>query len=158
MLTLNYVRRQPLRIAPINHQASLSTIKPINHQAYQPSSLTTSGLLSRLLSLSACFNANLPQFYPKKIIHVVGEEEKDAPEPSPQGRTTHSRLKKYANTASGVSDPRWVVGGGMSHHHLVCTRSVTWKMRACGVKGLARSLLSSYVLSCRILLASYDPF
>ena len=65
---------QPLRIAPIGHQAyqplslstnkpinqwayqpsGLSTIKPINHQAYWPSSLSTSGLLSRLLRLSAC--------------------------------------------------------------------------------------------------------
>ena len=33
---------QPLRIAPIDHRA------------YQPSSLSTSGLLSRLFSLSAC--------------------------------------------------------------------------------------------------------
>ena len=35
--------------------SSLSTIKPINHRAYRPSSLLTLALLSRLLSLSACF-------------------------------------------------------------------------------------------------------
>ena len=59
-----------MTINPFNHQAyhllSLSTIKPINHQAYRPLILSTiepmnhlaywsSGLLSRLLSLSACF-------------------------------------------------------------------------------------------------------
>ena len=36
---------QRLRIAPIDHRAyqpsSLSTIEPIDHQAYQPSSLST---------------------------------------------------------------------------------------------------------------------
>ena len=46
-------------IEPIDHRAyrlsSLLTIKPIDHRAYRPSSLTTSGLLSWLLSLSACF-------------------------------------------------------------------------------------------------------
>ena len=50
---------QPLRIAPIDHQAyrpsSLSTIEPIDHQAYR----AYSGLLSRLLSLSACCCLNL---------------------------------------------------------------------------------------------------
>ena len=38
---------------PISH--SLSTVEPIDHRAHQPSSLSTSGLLSGLLSLSACF-------------------------------------------------------------------------------------------------------
>ena len=45
-------------IKPICHWAyqpsSQSTIEPINHRAYQLSSLLTSGLLSQLLSLSAC--------------------------------------------------------------------------------------------------------
>ena len=48
-----------LTIEPIDHWAywpsSRLTIKPINHQAHWPSSLSTSGLLLRLLSLSACF-------------------------------------------------------------------------------------------------------
>ena len=57
---------QPLSLStikPINHQAywpsslltiSLLTIKPINHQAHWPLSLSTSGLLLQLLSLLAC--------------------------------------------------------------------------------------------------------
>ena len=36
--------------------SSLSAIKPINHRAYRPSSLSTLALLSRLLSLSACLD------------------------------------------------------------------------------------------------------
>ena len=47
-----------ISLKPINHQAyrpsSLSTIEPINHRAHQPSSLSTSGFLLRLLSLLAC--------------------------------------------------------------------------------------------------------
>ena len=70
----------PLRIAPINHGAyqpsSLLTIKPIDCQAYRPlsldhqahwqSSLSTLALLSRLLSLLACFILfkNFVLFYP----------------------------------------------------------------------------------------------
>ena len=50
-----------LTIEPINHQtywpSSLLTIKPINHWAHWPLSLLTSGLLSQLLSLSACLIA-----------------------------------------------------------------------------------------------------
>ena len=46
-------------IEPINHRAyqpsSLSTIVPIVHQAYWQTSLSTSGLLSQLLCLLACF-------------------------------------------------------------------------------------------------------
>ena len=59
---IDYWAYRPLilsTIKPINHRVyrplSLLTIKPIDHQAYRPSSLSTSGLLSRLLSLSACF-------------------------------------------------------------------------------------------------------
>ena len=50
---------QPFRIAPIDHWAyrpsSLLTIKPIDHWDYRPSSLLNSCLLSRLLSLLACY-------------------------------------------------------------------------------------------------------
>ena len=52
-------------IEPINHQAylksSLLTIKPIDYWAYQPLSLMTLVLLSRLLSLSACFFEGFPK-------------------------------------------------------------------------------------------------
>ena len=64
-------------IEPINHQAyyhhayqplSLSTIEPINHRAYRPSSLLTLALLSRLLSLSACFES-FPYHYFKNLMY-----------------------------------------------------------------------------------------
>ena len=50
-------------IESINHQAYrpsiLSTIKPMDHWAHWPTSLLTYGLLSRLLSLSACWKTTL---------------------------------------------------------------------------------------------------
>ena len=52
-----------LTIEPINHRAyqpsSLSTIESIDHQAYWPLSLLTSGFLLWLKSLSACFEIDL---------------------------------------------------------------------------------------------------
>jgi len=83
---------QPSSLSTIEHidhrayrPSSLSTIKPIDHRAYRPSSLSTiepyrplsrstSGLLSRLLSLSACclFIMSLEMFMEMKKtrIHV----------------------------------------------------------------------------------------
>ena len=50
-------------IESINHQAYrpsiLSTIKPMDHWAHWPTSLLTYGLLSQLLSLSACWKTTL---------------------------------------------------------------------------------------------------
>ena len=77
-----YVTKTPLpfRIAPIDHWAyqtsSLSTIKPINHQAYWPLSLSTSGLLSWLLSLLACLfgivSCGVATFsYPNFFYHLI---------------------------------------------------------------------------------------
>ena len=45
---------------PICHNPPPRLIEPIDHWAYQPSSLLTLALLSRLLSLSACFSCLLP--------------------------------------------------------------------------------------------------
>ena len=65
-------------IEPINHQAyqpsSLLTIEPINHQAYQPLSLSTSGLLLRLLSLSACYIFHQKHYNSKILILMIVSE------------------------------------------------------------------------------------
>ena len=65
---IDYRAYQPLillTIESIDHQvywpSSLSTIEPINRLAYQPLSLPTLVLLSRLLSLLACLDCRYPQ-------------------------------------------------------------------------------------------------
>ena len=53
---MTYLTAYDIWYEPIDHRpSSLATIKPIDHRAYRPSSILASDLLSRLLSLSACF-------------------------------------------------------------------------------------------------------